>query len=126
SGEPGGFELFVNDDCAVGFVNRRGKQRGSKEVKILMLIDPGLSHQRHGLGKRLDHAGNQKIAADLDQVRVVGLRSKAEGFLAEGVEKRHAGGDRVVRAASYDDQLGRRGRLGSSKDRSGNIALTAL
>ena len=82
-----------------------------------MLIQTSLAHQGHGFAQGLDHRGNQKISAELDQIRVGRIVAEAKSLLPDGLEQRHAGVNRIRGAGYGDEELGRSRRLGPAKYR---------
>src|SRR5205807_2281490 len=61
------------DQAAIGLVDRGGEQGRGQKLEILVPVDAGLADEGHGLAQPLDHRGQKEIAAELDQVRGLGL-----------------------------------------------------
>jgi len=82
----------------------------------LVLIQPAL-RKRQRLAQRLDHRGNQEIAAELTRFTSVGILAEAEKFSVLWPRKRHATSTASGCAGDHDEQHSRAGRR-AGKDRS--------
>ena len=124
--KPAGSNSWSAISRAVCPVHRRVEERGGQDVEVAATIDAGLRDERHRLAQRLDHRGDQEIAAQLDQVRRVGLFADVERFLPDHFEQRRARRDRIVRARCDDEQLRGGCRFRAPEDRCGDEALPSL
>jgi hypothetical protein len=79
--------------------------------------DAALADERHGLTERLNHHGDQKVAAKLDEIS--GLRGLGdnESFLSDRIEERSCRGDRVRGSGRNNEELTCGGDVRAPKDR---------
>jgi hypothetical protein len=68
--EAGGVVAFFGNESAIRLIYRRTEQRVGEDIHILRAVDPRFADQRDGLSQRLDHRGDQEIAAQLDEIRL--------------------------------------------------------
>ena len=125
-GESWRLEPPLGDQPAIGPVHRRSEEGGGQEIEISTPIDARLADERQGLAERLDHGGAEEIAAQLDEVRGLGLIPDGERLLPHRLEERQTGVDGVRGAGGNDEQLGRRCHLGPPEDRCGDETLAGV
>ncbi len=80
-----------------------------------MLVDPSLSDERHRLAKRFDDGGDQKVAAELDEIRRFRRFGDDESPLSDHVKKGVRQMNGVRRAAGDDEQVARFRGVGSTE-----------
>src|SRR5882757_725537 len=119
-------ELALGDEVAVGFVYRYVEHRGGKEFNVRARVDPGLTDERNRFAEGLDGGSQQKIAAELDEIRRRRLGTDRKCFLPHGAEQRLTRLDRRGIARADDEQLGRSRHVRSPKHRCCCVALSGL
>src|SRR5580700_2601047 len=70
-----------------------------------MTVDAALGDERHGFSQGFDHAGDEKIAAQLDEVGSLRGFSDKECSLADGIEQGIGGIDCIASARGDDEKL---------------------
>src|ERR1700722_14966778 len=83
-GESCGLELALSDEVAIDFVSRYVEHRGAEEFDVRARVDPGLADERNCLAEGLDDGSQQKIAAELDEIRRRRFYTDRICFLAYG------------------------------------------
>src|SRR4029077_11341104 len=122
-GESSRLETPLRDQFAIGLVGRRAEEGRGQDVEILMTVDAAFRDERHGFSQGFDHAGDEKIAAQLHQVGSLRCVADKECSLADGIEQGIGGIDRIASARGDDEELARGRYVGSAEYWSGDETL---
>src|SRR5882757_1968179 len=65
-------EFSIDDQPAIGLIDRSAKQRRGEHIEILVSIDAALTHKRNRLAEGFDNRSDQEIAAEFHEIGGLG------------------------------------------------------